>query len=1104
VYTFSEAVRLVDAANKSNGVISEAFKLMFYNTTNTAKYDVDSDVTGQAYVNTTGHTISFALSDLKTGTRYTIEFDQTVVNDFGDTTHAAAWSAIKTAIEGYHFTTVGVVESTAKPKVVASYLSPVTSSNQIILGDEEDTTVLVVFDRPLDETDAIEPTCVVNPPDTPWCDLEHSMSEEDVLTVTIPDKGETGFAEGTSTWDLLLDGAEAGAHAVNMTAVLPTLVTLADSFPIDTGVTYDKYSSDSTVVLEFSEDIQAHTGTAEAPALVTLEAQTDAHNSLSFDFASEDVTVVGKYLVIEPRGEDALMPGEQFRVSMTNGTVKGVTTATQGRPAQQKPTWTPEDQQFATVAKVRFTADSALDQVQSGAAVAFGPDNALYIIGGRRSKSDSDSSLSDAVTNQTSRSATYRDTDAGAGYAKPEPCYDPCYEPDQDVQKVVFSDASARGLRHKATSGVAFSVRGSTLADEKLEGACVCPTCIEAPTDEIPDWGNFFRGDETNYTQVDASGAGDSVQLLTCDVGLAPDLKPNQGYDATENFVCTIGPVTKEDDLAQYFGIWTIDPEACAPKNCLSAPSYPAASMAGTGTCEEFTTVEGNTSTYLMPHGTNCTVSCSPGYERAGVYACDRGIYGSEVSCTKRMCTHGPVEDGELNAAEVPFDDAFTLTCDPGYKASRETAKCVADTGDAESTVNAGEALQCDVQRCDGKPQVTDAEAVECDSDPKYKSECTVRCKEGFRYGATGAQSQTGVVTCEAVEGSPSEVQWGAALECVPVTCAVPEAGDFTMASTAAQEPVLYGKELPLTCDQGYGTDATDVESAAYTALCTVDADYNSKYDDAGKACVPLDCQPLSSIAGGFTLGLSDGIKADEPFTANSKSEFKCSTGKRVSDDYQYVTCIAGTITMCTTQDCTETTALSDTDTACMDKAASTVTENRVNSEMTMVMDLGGRRLSAAQLEDQKDALELAFRKGMAAELDLPIANVQVTGTAFKSIPGTTKAEVVISFYVLVPSDKEVSALESTVTAMATGDDYDFEEFKAGFAAEMANAGLTLTVEDITVDAPVVTTVQVAKPPPKEDDDAEEGGGSPVIIIVVVLLVLAVIGVVVWKFVLKK
>jgi len=231
-----------------------------------------------------------------------------------------------------------------------------------------------------------------------------------------------------------------------------------------------------------------------------------------------------------------------------------------------------------------------------------------------------------------------------------------------------------------------------------------------------------------------------------------------------------------------------------------------------------------------------------------------------------------------------------------------------------------------------------------------------------------------------------------------------------------------------------------------------------------------------------------------------------CSTGKRVNDDYQYVTCIAGTITMCKTQDCTETTALSDTDTACMDKAASTVTEKRVNSEMTLTMDVGGsgRRLSAAALEDNKDAVELAFRNGMAEELGLPVANVQVTGTSFKSIPGTTQVEVVISFYVLVPSDQEVTSLESKVTSMAEDSNYDFTEFKKGFAQEMAEAGVELTVQDITVTEPVVTTVQVAKAPPKEDDDAEEGGGNPVIIIVVVLLVLAVIGVVVWKFVLKK
>jgi len=254
----------------------------------------------------------------------------------------------------------------------------------------------------------------------------------------------------------------------------------------------------------------------------------------------------------------------------------------------------------------------------------------------------------------------------------------------------------------------------------------------------------------------------------------------------------------------------------------------------------------------------------------------------------------------------------------------------------------------------------------------------------------------------------------------------------------------------------------------------------------------------VSSLFGLLTSSTGDS-------SAGSKSEFKCSTGKRVNDDYQYVTCIAGTITMCATQDCTETTAMSDTDTACMDKAASTVTENRVSSEMTMVMDVGGggRRLSAATLENKKAELELAFRNGMAAELDLPVANVVVTGTAFKSIPDTTKAEVVISFYILVPADKQVDDFKTTLTSISTGET-QMTRFQDSFTKEMEAAGVTLTVESISVAEPQVTTVQVAKPPPKDEDDAEEGGGGAVVIVVVVIVVLAVVGLVVWKFVLKK
>ena len=332
------------------------------------------------------------------------------------------------------------------------------------------------------------------------------------------------------------------------------------------------------------------------------------------------------------------------------------------------------------------------------------------------------------------------------------------------------------------------------------------------------------------------------------------------------------------------------------------------------------------------------------------------------------------------------------------------------------------------------------------------RSECTVTCKEGFRYGSEGAQSQTGIVTCEALADSPSDVAWGAALECVPVTCAVPQSGDFAKASTGAQQAVRYGENLPLTCDQGYGTDPSDTESTTYEALCTVDADYNSKYDAGNTACVPLDCAKLSSISGGFTLGLSEEFSAEEPFAAGSKSEFKCSSGKRVNDDYQYVTCIAGTITMCKTQDCTDTTPLSDTDTACMDAKAKTVTEQRVSSEVKMVLTVNGRRLSAdsvASLEGKKAELEEAFRTGMAAELSLPDANIVVTGTAFKAIPeDPTKVEVVISFYILVPADQDADGFTETLTSISNGTT-ELTRFQEKFEEEMAAAGLALSVQEI-------------------------------------------------------
>merc|ERR1711966_194001 len=73
-----------------------------------------------------------------------------------------------------------------------------------------------------------------------------------------------------------------------------------------------------------------------------------------------------------------------------------------------------------------------------------------------------------------------------------------------------------------------------------------------------------------------------------------------------------------------------------------------------------------------------------------------------------------------------------------------------------------------------------------------------------------------------------------------------------------------------------------------------------------------------------------------------------------------------------------------------------TVTENRVESKLTMEVDLGaaGRRLSsAATLEEKKSELTLSFRKGMADQLSVPLANIQVTETKFKAIPGVARCK---------------------------------------------------------------------------------------------------------------
>merc|ERR1719253_567131 len=113
-----------------------------------------------------------------------------------------------------------------------------------------------------------------------------------------------------------------GANFVNMTAFMPSRVTLEQSKP--SGTDADRFSSLSTVVLEFSEVVQAGEG------IVTLTAvgdASDASNTVTFELSSNSsadtpIWFTGVYMILEP---PELMPGEVYDVSITNNTIRGAT-----------------------------------------------------------------------------------------------------------------------------------------------------------------------------------------------------------------------------------------------------------------------------------------------------------------------------------------------------------------------------------------------------------------------------------------------------------------------------------------------------------------------------------------------------------------------------------------------------------------------------------------------------------------------------------------------------------------------------------------------------------------------------------------------------------
>jgi hypothetical protein len=448
----------------------------------------------------------------------------------------------------------------------------------------------------------------------------------------------------------------------------------------------------------------------------------------------------------------------------------------------------------------------------------------------------------------------------------------------------------------------------------------------------------------------------------------------------------------------------------------------------------------------------------------------------------------------------VEFEGSFVLTCDAGYAPEgRDTATCAAVDTTAESAVTAGAALTCKIQDCGEAPTVTGNGNVDCDG-TTYGSTCKVMCDAGHHYVPSATQAPDGELTCVA---DGAQVKWDTPdnFKCEPVVCAV-ELADFTKATTRTTGAISYDGTLDLTCDMGYGTTASVRTSQAFQATCKTDENYASFFDANNQECVPLDCEALSTISGGFALKLDSGYDEDTQLTSGDTSEFACTSGKAVDASYKFVTCSEGTLYMCEEQACD---SMMDVSTACTAANAETTEQQILKSSVSFELDIGrrlaldDRRLSTGEVDEA--TVSAAFKKAMAAQLEVSAGDVVVENTVLTTVG--SKVNVDIAFYVVVATGTDLATFKDSFNTIAGGG-ADLSTFTAAFQDEMADAGVDVTVGEVTVTPPEEGTIIVAKVPEEKEKEPESGGGGAVVIVVVVLVVLAVVGLVVWKFVLKK
>jgi hypothetical protein len=872
-----------------------------------------------------------------------------------------------------------------------------------------------------------------------------------------------------------------------MTAVLPSKPTLESSSP--SGTDYDKFSSVSTVVLTFSEVVQAGSGTV---TLAAVGDASDASNTLTYEVSSNSTAPIwftGVYMILEPA---EMMPGEVYEVSMTNNTIRGAT----GRNGIAEAAYTPSAYRFATVPQIRFAA-SAKSIATVGAGVAFGPDNELLVIGG-------DTDAADTDTNKTMSSTTHRDMDALAGDGKRSVCTRPCDAgATSTVERKIYKAPSTGGLRQMNVDNVYVSTTpegAAALSPLAAPVACECPTCMFAPPeqgasssrtsgppdDSVPIHGHFATAGAYSYTTQIA--ASNEEVALVCNVGPDMDatLKPTQGYEPAEHFRCTIASMEGDHAAtAEYFGVWSIDDAACAPKPCLTYPESlgpidgPLPTGYSSTDCDTMLDGLGN---YSLASGANCTVTCSAGYMPTGgagaddrLNECDRGIYGAEMKCEKRACTSNAAGVGvspSFAGTTVLFGETLSVQCEPGYEPDVGSAECKelssADESDVALVYPSGDTLSCKAMVC----QAVDIAGGTADCAGKTFTEtCEVTCDEGL-MPSTGSPT----ITCDvAGDAAPGWSEFA----CIPVTC-----------DPATLEPVANGAGTAGTCTGTLDLDATcsvpcaagyagNFDGTSVLVQCTAGDGKGPGVAEATGTCDAVVCTDpkVSSCAdssdacgptgGPYTYACGAGSVVAGTSSATTDVECHWSGDFKValdSGDFADVVCVPS----------------GSTATAVTKTVVSTAFQVSAADKEKMCGDMEGLATSMQTTICAKDALSGDKCPDVTAS---PTVEGDCDARRARRLSDTVLFSVDFAVETGAMSEADATDLTSVLTELSTD-----PAFAAALQAEIEST-VGVTVEGMQVSAPKTVVEYEVQQDPASKDSAEEGGGGAILIIVALLLV---------------